>query len=370
MIERTFKRSVASILRFFFRSISPAPQPDISPRGILVIRQHNQLGDMLCVVPLLRALRARYPGARLDLMASPVNQEVMLNSRLLDGVVLYDKRKFLRNGLIHPLALFRFIRSIRGLYDMVLVPGTVSTSFTSDFLAFLTGANVRLGVESLDGRANSSSYFFTTAEALDWRKDPHRHQTLRNLDVARSLAMTVPDCSHELTLTPGEIEEGKRLGRAMRGSARLLIGFHPGAGKVPNRWPAEKFAELIDRLSETTGCAAFITSGPMDEDVVAGTLRVLKCQPQVIANQEIRRVASIITQADLYVTNDTGVMHISAGVGTPTLALFGPTDPLQWAPLGERIRYIHGEGGEIGRIGVEEAYRAAMAMLGKEQSAV
>jgi ADP-heptose:LPS heptosyltransferase len=370
MIERTFKRSVASILRFFFRSISPAPQPDLSPRGILVIRQHNQLGDMLCVVPLLRALRARYPGARLDLMASPVNQEVMLNSRLLDGVVLYDERKFLRNGLIHPLALFRFIRSIRGLYDMVLVPGTVSTSFTSDFLAFLTGANVRIGVESLDGRANSSSYFFTTAEALDWQRDPHRHQTLRNLDVARSLAMTVPDCSHELTLTPGEIEEGRRLGRAMRGSARLLIGFHPGAGKVPNRWPAEKFAELIDRLSETTGSAAFITSGPMDEEVVAGTLRTLKCQPQVIANQEIRRVASIIKQADLYVTNDTGVMHISAGVGTPTLALFGPTDPLQWAPLGERIRYIHGEGGEIGRIGVEEAYRAAMAMLGKEQSAV
>jgi ADP-heptose:LPS heptosyltransferase len=279
-------------------------------------------------------------------------------------VVLYDKRNFLRNGLIRPIALVRFIRSIRGVYDMVLVPGTVSTSFTSDFLAFLTGARVRIGVESLEGRPNSSSYFFTNAEPLTWQRDPHRHQTLRNLDVARSLDLAVPDCRGEMTLTPVETAEGEALARGMRGSARFL-GFHPGAGKVPNRWPAEKFAELIDRLSDATGCTAFITSGPMDEEVLADTLRQVKCQVQVIVNQPIRRVASIIKQADLYVTNDTGVMHIAAAVGTPTLALFGPTDPLQWAPLGEKIRYIQGEGGEIGKIGVDEVFSLAMGMMGR-----
>jgi ADP-heptose:LPS heptosyltransferase len=360
-LERAFKRSVASILKLLFRSYPPKTLP--VPRGILVIRQHNQLGDMLCVVPLLRALRSRYPAARLDLMASPVNQEVMLNSRYLDRVVLYDKRDFLRNGRIRPLALYRYIRSIRGVYDLVLVPGTVSTSFTSDFLAFLTGARLRIGVGSLAGHPNSSSYFFNIAEDLDWHSP--RHQTLRNLDVARSLGLDTPDCSHEMTLTAGEIEKGREIALGIRGTKRLLIGFHPGAGKVPNRWPAESFAELIDRLSGHSGGAAFLTSGPMDEEVVTTTAKQLKGLVQIIGNQSIRTIASIIKEADLFVSNDTGVMHIAAAVGTPVVALFGPTDPLQWAPIGPMIRYIQGEGGDIGKISVDAVFKAATGLIRK-----
>jgi ADP-heptose:LPS heptosyltransferase len=298
-------------------------------------------------------------------MASPVNEEVMLKSRYLDGVVVYDKRNFLRNGRIRPLALYRFIRSIRGLYDVVLVPGTVSTSFTSDFLAFLTGARVRIGVGSLEGLPNNSSFFFNIREALDWRGDPHRHQTLRNFDIARPLGLETPDCSLELTLTPEEVEQGRQVAAGIRGSQSLLVGFHPGAGKVPNRWPSGKFAELIDRLSAHYEVAAFLTSGPMDEAVVTSTVRQLKRPVQVIANQTIRTIASIIKQADVYVSNDTGVMHIAAAVGTPVVALFGPTDPLQWAPMGSQIRYIQGEGGDIGRISVDEVAKAVTDLIGK-----
>ncbi len=361
--ERAFKRSVASILRLLFRSRPPELPQNFSPRGILVIRQHNQLGDMLCVVPLLRALRKRYPSARLDLMASPVNQEVMLQNKYLDGVVLYDKREFLRNGRIYPLALLRFIKRLRAPYEMVLVPGTVSTSFTSDFLAFLTGSRVRIGVGSLEGRPNPSSFFFNVAEDLDWSNEPHRHQTLRNLDIARSLGLDTPDLSHEMTLLPDEILSGEELARTMRGQKPLLIGFHPGAGKPPNRWPAERFAELMDRLRERTGAEVFVTSGPMDDEVIAATLKSMKCPAQLLANQPIRAVASVLRKADLYVTNDTGVMHIAAAVGAPVVALFGPTDPEQWAPRGAKIRYIRGEKTEIEGIQINSVLQACLEAL-------
>ena len=156
-LERLFKRGLATLLRLLFHSSPPRDLPRFFPESILVIRQHNQLGDMLCVVPLLRGLRAKYPSARITLMASPVNYEIMLNNRWLDEVILYDKRELLKNGRIRFKSLLKLIKGIRGRFGLVLVPGTVSTSFTSDLLAFLTGAHVRIGVAGLNGEPNKST---------------------------------------------------------------------------------------------------------------------------------------------------------------------------------------------------------------------
>jgi ADP-heptose:LPS heptosyltransferase len=360
-LERPLKGALASLLKALFRSRVPEDLGSYSPKRILLIRQHNQLGDMLCVTPLLRALRGRYPEARISLMASPVNYEVMLHSRLVDHVLLYDKRELLENGRIHLKSLLRLIRSLRGSCDMVLVPGTVSTSFTSDFLAFLTHAQVRIGVESLDGKASRSSFCFNVPITLDWRESPGRHQTLRNIDLMASFGVQCEDLSLEIDLTEEELQEGRKRSEELKKGKPLLLGVHPGAGKPPNRWGAANFARLIDELRSEA--AAFITSGPMDQEVLKETRIHLKQDIQVLENQAIRRVASIIKNADLYVTNDTGLMHVAASVGTPVLSLFGPTDPREWAPVGERNRYIRGEGGMTGNIPFESVIGAAREML-------
>ena len=350
--ERLLKRGLAALLSGFFPLLRDFDPTSFSPKSILVIRQHNQLGDMLCVVPLLRALRSRYPAARLALMASPVNYEVMEGNRYLDRLILYDKREILRNGRFSPSGFVRFIRTFRGGFDMVLTPGTVSTSFSSDLFAFLSGARVRVGVASLGGEANPSSFFYNVRIPLDWSNEPHRHQTLRNLDLVRAFGVVTEDLSHEMTLTPEESGIGKGFAAGIGGKG--IIGFHPGAGKPPNRWGGEMFARAVEQLSEATGCRPFITSGPMDGDVVRDVLNRLKCNVELIENKSIREVASIIKEARLYVTNDTGLLHVAAAVGTPTLALFGPTDPEQWAPRGAGIRYIQGEGGVTGSIPLEK----------------
>jgi ADP-heptose:LPS heptosyltransferase len=367
-LELLFKRALLGLLRLLFRSPRPADPFHPSPRAILVIRQHNQLGDMLCVVPLLRALRESYPSARISLMTSPVNDAVMRDNRYLTDTILYDKSEFLRRGLIRPAPLIRFVRGLRQRrFDLALVPSTVSTSFTSDLLARLSGARVRIGAASLDGNENPSAFFFNAPVELDWRRDEHRHQTLRNMDLVTGGGIRTRDLSLEITLSQEELNEGEKVAREARGEGRYLIGIHPGAGKPPNRWPAESFSRLANGLHREMGSSILVTSGPMDEEQLALVLGQLAMRADILRNRPIRTVAAVLKHLDLYITNDTGLMHVAAGMGTPVLSLFGPTDPHQWAPMAPNCCYMVGDGGVIENITLESVHLKAISMLGRRR---
>lgn len=363
-LERSFKTGVAAVLR---RVIGSREKPFPAPshvHSILVIRQHNQLGDMLCVVPLLRSLRERFPDARIALLASPANRDIMLHHPCLDEVITYDKGEFLRDGMPRLVRFGGFVRDLRSRsFDLAIVPATVSVSFSSDALAFLSGAPVRVGAGSLGGKQNPSGFFFTFPRDLDWSADPHRHQTLRNWDIAAPWLSRPAGLAHEMGFTPEEREAGgNHVGQTREGRA-LTIAYHPGAGKAPNRWPADRFAELANTLGREFDAMTYVTEGPMDEAEVRLMESRLAVPYQVIRKQAVRRVASILSCVDFVVSNDTGIMHVAAAAGTPVLSLFGPTDPGQWAPIGGSCRFIEGEGGRIDSIPLEEVLATAREML-------
>ena len=370
-LERLFKRCLSAGLRLALGSAATETldtrfAPGNSPR-IFVIRQHNQLGDMLCVVPLLRALRLRYPESWISLLASPVNYEPMVGNRYVDEVIKFDKREFVGKeggSLLHFPGYVRLLRKKR--FDVAVVPSTVSTSFTSDLLAFLSGARVRIGAGSIQGVPNPSAFFFTHPRDLDWRGLKDYHQARRNMDIWPDRFVKESDLTIELTLTEDELTKGKSFLQRLSGGAPRVIVYHPGAGKKPNQWPADLFARLADELSGSLSAATVITSGPMDEEPVRGMAGALHRPFELIKNQPIRAVASAIRFADLVVSNDTGIMHVAAAVGTPVLSLFGPTDPGEWAPTGERHRYIRGEDKDIGKIPFDAVLRTAKEMLSRE----
>ncbi len=365
-IERTFKRTLLSVLQRLLPSapsVSPAPE-DV--RRILVVRQHNQLGDMLCAVPLLRGLQARFRNARISLLASPVNVEVMHNHRFLDEVILFDKRTMLTRAMLRPLRVLGFLRELRRRsFDLVIVPATVSTSVTSDLLAYCSGAPVRVGARSINGQENPSALFFTLPVPLDWRHDPHRHQVLRHLDIAAPLGVREEDLGSEITLSDMEDREGKALLGLPWPSGEIGIALHPGAGKVPNRWPAGRFAEVANALAAEFGARLFVTCGPMDDDPVQAMISRLAVTHTLIKGKTIRTVAAMLAQLRLVITNDTGIMHVAAAVQVPVLSLFGPTDARQWAPIGPNHRYIKGDDGTMASISAEKVLAVAREMLGK-----
>lgn len=343
--------------------------PDADPprgacRSILVIRQHNQLGDMLCVVPLLRALRGAHPQARIVLLASPVNAAVMESNRWLDDVILFDKRRYLEGATLRTGAIRELFASLRNPgFDLVLTPATVSMSGTSDLLAMATRAPVRIGPGSLEGRRNPSAAAYTHPVPLDWSGQPHRHQTLRNLDIAAALRLPDVPLHSEITLKQNEVDGAKSfLSKHFQDSGSFIV-YHPGAGKPPNRWPADRFARLAREVAAETRLGILVTSGSFDREPVGAMAEGLGRAFTLVENRPIREVAAILAMARLVVSNDTGIMHVAAAVGTPVLSLFGPTDPRQWAPLSAGSRYIQGEGGDIRSIALDDVRSAVLSML-------
>jgi len=327
-----------------------------SVKNIIVVRQHNQLGDMLCAVPLLRALRRRFPDAWITLVTSRINDEIMRHHPYINETLLYQQT---------PLAAFwRFIRLLRKRqYDLAIVPATVSLSSTSNFIAFFSRATVRIGAKHIGELENPTSFCFTTPVTLDWSAEPRRHQTLRNLDIVAPFGINGDDLTSVIGLTAEEIQSAKAFIQQFRRTYPMLVAIHAGAGKSLNRWEAKRFAAIANRLSREFNAGIVLTIGPMD-DVTASDIKAhLQCPALLINNQPIRSVAAIIDQLDLCITNDTGIMHVAGATRAHVLALFGPTDPLQWLPIGKKNHYIASKDGDINSITEEEVYTVAGIIL-------
>jgi heptosyltransferase-2 len=100
----------------------------------------------------------------------------------------------------------------------------------------------------------------------------------------------------------------------------------------------------------------------MDHEAIDQLAGILTVPFVRVRNRAIAFVAALLKQMDIVVTNDTGIMHLAAAVGTSTLSLFGPTDPLQWAPLGRNHKFILGRGGDINTIEVSKVFDSVMKL--------
>lgn len=139
-----------------------------------------------------------------------------------------------------------------------------------------------------------------------------------------------------------------------------LVALHPGSGGQRKRWPAEGFSDLAERATAMWGAAVLLLSGPADEEAFAA-VRSGAPRARIIPLKDLplREAASILALCSVFVGSDSGITHLSAAVGTPTVALFGPTDPALWGPRGDHVRIIQCEPHrEIGTISVDTVWKA------------
>ena len=147
---------------------------------------------------------------------------------------------------------------------------------------------------------------------------------------------------------------------------RPVISYHPGAGKIPNRWSVDNFVSLAERLQKAFNNYTLITSGRIDKKVTGEMktkLEKLGIESVLIEDTPVRKVGAVIKMADLYITNDTGVMHVAEGVDANIISLFGPTHSFEWAPKGIHNIPIQSKTGNINDITVDEVYDASLDIM-------
>jgi len=144
--------------------------------------------------------------------------------------------------------------------------------------------------------------------------------------------------------------------------ARLPRGFlavHAGSGSPSKNWPARRFAALVERVSG--GRSWLLVEGPAD----AASVTPLGAVPGAVVARRLpaRILGAVLSRAGVLVGNDSGVSHLAAAWDAPTVALFGPTDPAVWAPLGEHVRVVRSGNGSMEGIGIDEVVAATSAAL-------
>lgn len=354
--ERRGKHGLTRAASRLLRARGPAgPLPDLADlERILLVRQQNQLGDLLLCTPALRAIRARAPQARIDFVAGPQNVDAVRGNRRLDRVLVYDKAAWMRR----PLDGRRFAAALReARYDLALVLSTVSFSYTSAWLAAISGAQRRAGRPGPGGRGGEIA-----RDVYHWTLPPPdeaRHQTSASLDLVAPLGAQPDGGAPEIFVDEKEALAGRSAAEDVLGTGAIRVLIHPGAGKKANRWPAERFGEVASALA-AAGHRVAICSGPAEVSLLAAAERGAGRSLPRLRPLRFRELAGAFRGADLVLVNDTGVMHLAAATGVPVLALFGPTDPALWCPAAPAVRVLRAPESDLSRLPADRVRDAAL----------
>jgi len=336
-----------------------------NPRKFLIVRQHNQLGDLLAGVSLFRAVKETYPDSHLTLIVSPFNYPGLIKNRYIDRIYIFDKKK-----IYNPIYLRKFIKVLKEEYDVVIVPVVVSISFTSNLIARLSNSKIKIGSKYLDGKKNESDFFFDRRITLDWRMHPDSNVSERSLDIVRPFGINTTDYRSEITFDEEDLIEAKKFISYMQHNENeYLLGLHVGAAKIPNRWSALKYATLIKKLKENYPGKFYLTGSSADKEIIRFVEVNVPFRIFTFLNKKIPQVAALISKSDLFICNDTGIMHVAGTTGTPQISIFGPTNPFNWAPIGANKYFIR-KSELIDDISVEDVFSLCRIVLSKNKKEI
>lgn len=293
----------------------------IDPAGIYRILLINLafIGDVLLSGPVARALKTAYPQAALDMMTVPVAAPIAQRNPYVDNVIVYDKKG--RKKLAALWALLREVRRRR--YDLAVCANFAPRGA---MLAWAAGIPRRVGYD-----AQHAGLFLTHTSSA--ARLAVRHESENYLDVLRPLGLTATDTSLVLCVSDADREGLRR--KVALDAARHVAVVCPVGSYPQKSWSVAGYAALLKALAGQAQCFLIGAAAerPQLEEInraAGGVARILG------GDLTLGELAALLSCADVLVTVDTGPLHIAQAVGTPVVALFGPTDPRVWGPRGAR----------------------------------
>lgn len=305
----------------------PVPAAWPAPQRICVLRA-LQLGDMICAGPALRALRRRFPGARITLVGLPWAADFAARmAECIDEFIVLPGWPGLPEQEVDLARLPGFLRRMQASRFDLAVQLHGSGRLTNRLVRAFGAAQV---LAHRPGRAHA----LEPDGGGYWPYPEHLHEVHRNLQLVQKLGPAEDDDRVSFPLRAADHDElRQRRPDLAQLPGQAYVCLHPGARAPAKWWPAAGFAELGDALAGLGW--RIVLTGSAHEHPLAARVASLMHAPAIHAACDISigALAVLLSKARLLVCNDTGVAHVAAGLDLPSVVLFLATEPRRWGPL-------------------------------------
>ncbi len=283
---------------------------------ILLIRL-SSLGDIVLTTPAIRAIRAHFPNAYIAMLVAKQSADVLRQNPHLNEIIQFNRiAKDKDTG-----EMLRIIRILR--QRKFALTFDLQRKFRTELLMYFSGASERVG----KGRLCT----------IRVPEQESKHATEHYFDLLHAAGIPAENCQLEMFLSKTERADAcYAFEEAGVSEMQLKVGIFPGAGWKLREWMPERFAAIGDKLAQHFNAQVIVFGGPKETELVNTVANLMNAPAIPFAGTlQIRQLAACIEKCDLFLTNDTGPMHIAAAVGTPTVALFGPGNHIRFQPLGD-----------------------------------
>jgi heptosyltransferase II len=279
----------------------------------ILVRATNWVGDAVMCLPALRVIRERFPRAHVAILAKPTVADLYARESCADEVIRYNTK---------PRQIARELRS-RGFDCAILL----QNAFEAAWIAWLARAPNRIGYNR-DGRG----LLLTHSVPVPRRGEIPRHERFYYLELLRraGLIESLPESPMIRLEHPGMTPAG-------------IIGVSPGAAYGnAKRWLPERFAEAAGKLARTRGASIALFGSAAERSVCEQIARLLNGHAVInhAGQTTLAQFIDLAAACDLFLTNDSGAMHIASALGVPTVAIFGATDDIATGPTGSKARVV------------------------------
>jgi heptosyltransferase-2 len=281
----------------------------------ILIRATNWVGDAVMCLPALHAIRKRFPEAHITILAKSWVSDLYAQESFTNQILIHDAKSWWKLAL----------ELRRHHFDCAIL---LQNAFGAAWVACLAGIPTRIGYNR-DGRG----FLLTRAVRVPKRGEIPRHERFYYLELLRRAGLVETTPADAIRIMPQT---------TVRGTKRI-IGISPGAAYgTAKRWLPERFAEAAGAIASARGASLALFGSRAEHDLCEQIARMLDGHDvtNYAGKTTLEQFIELAARCELFLTNDSGAMHIASALGVPTVAIFGATDHEATGPIGPRSRVV------------------------------
>jgi len=302
-------------------------------KKILIVRT-DKIGDLVLSTPVIKVVRDAYPHSHIAAVVRPYAHEIIKGNPYLDEIITYEKAKK-GSGVLWDLKFIMGLRKKK--FDLALI---LHPKNRTHIIMFLAGIPERIGYDKKLG-------------ILLTKKIPHlkeyglKHEIDYTLDIVRYAGIDPKEKS--LYISVDKLAEKKINEIFIKNGILkddLIITAHPGASCLSKKWNVERFAKVADLLAQKYKAKIVIIAGSVDKELGDKMAALMKAgNINLSGKTTVSDIVSVLKRSRLFISNDSGPVHIACAVQTPVISIFGRSDrglsPERWGPIGRHDIVLH-----------------------------